>query len=182
VGSQFRERGIQDLKRSILFATGVAAFVLAFSSVAVSAGNLAQASGQGTLDNGARKFSFSARTYADGSVSGQANLTNRSFTGVNGNSPYQLHIDISCMKVVGNIAFFGGTVKRTNDPSLVDAVYFSVQDNGEPGKNNDRISRVAFFDDDPNTTGDPALCMFNTPDDGYLPLETIESGNIQVKG
>ena len=60
------------------------------------------------------------------------------------------------MKVVGTIAFFGGTVKRTNDPSLVDAVYFSVQDNGEPGEGVDKISRVAFFDDDPNTTGDPA--------------------------
>ena len=170
------------MKRSILFATSVAAFVLALSSVAVSAGNLGQASGQGTLDDGARKFSFSARIYADGSVKGEANLTSRSFTGANGSSPYQLHIDISCMKVVGDIAFFGGTVQRTNDPSLVDAVYFSVQDNGEPGKGSDKISRVAFFDDDPDTTGDPALCLGNTPDDGYLPLETIESGNIQVKG
>ena len=170
------------MKRSILFATSVAAFVLAFSLVTVSAGNLGQASGQGTLDDGARKFSFSARIYADGSVKGEANLTSRSFTGANGSSPYQLHIDISCMKVVGDIAFFGGTVQRTNDPSLVDAVYFSVQDNGEPGKGSDKISRVAFLDYDPDTTGDPALCLGNTPDDGYLPLETIESGNIQVKG
>jgi hypothetical protein len=75
-------------------------------------------------------------------------------------------------------AFFGGTVKRTNDPSLVDAVFFSVQDNGEPGKT-DQISRVFFWDDDPNTTGDPQACMLNQL--GDFPMETIEKGNIQVR-
>lgn len=44
------------------------------------------------------------------------------------------------------------------------------------------LSRVAFFDADQDTTGDLALCLGNTPDDGYLPLETIEGGNIQLKG
>jgi hypothetical protein len=83
------------------------------------------------------------------------------------------------MKVVGNIAIFGGTVKRTNDPSLVDAVFFSVQDNAEPGKGVDKISRVFFWDDDPNTTGDPQACQLVTPTD--FPLETIEAGNIQVR-
>lgn len=134
---------------------------------------LGSASGHGTLinpDGSRRQFSFSARTNSDGTVNGQANLH------VDG---YQLKVDISCMKVVGNVAIFGGTTRRTNDPNLVDAVYFSVQDNGEPGKNRDKISRVFFFDDDPTTTGDPQLCQFNTPTD--FPLETIESGNIQVK-
>jgi hypothetical protein len=170
------------MKQTVLRATLGASLLAMFFASSASAASLASASGQGTLDGGARKFSFSARQLAaDGTAKGEANLTNRNFTGANGNSPYQLHIDISCMNMVGNIAFFGGTVKHTNDPSLVDAVYFSVQDNGEPGKGVDRISRVAFFDDDPNTTGDPMLCTGNTPDDGYLPLETIESGNIQVR-
>ncbi len=169
------------MKRPVLLATLVAVCVLTISSVGASAGMLASANGQGTLDGNTRKYAFSARMYADGSVRGQANLVNRNFTGANGTSPYRLKIDISCMNVVGDVTFFGGTVKRTNDPSLVDAVYFAVQDNGEPGKGVDKISRVAFFDDDPNTTGDPQLCMFNTPDDGYLPLETIEKGNIQVR-
>ena len=82
--------------------------------------------------------------------------------------------------VDANTAIFGGTVKRTNDPSLVDAVFFAVQDNGEPGKGTDKISRVFFWDDDPSTTGDPQACQLNVVDD--FPLETIESGNIQVKG
>lgn len=170
------------MKQTLLRAALGASIVGLFWANSAFAGSLASASGQGTLDDGARKFSFSARQLAaDGTAKGEANLTNRSFTGANGNSPYQLHIDISCMNVIGNIAFFGGTVKRTNDPSLVDAVYFSVQDNGEPGKGVDKISRVAFFDDDPNTTGDPMLCTGNRPNDGYLPLETIESGNIQLR-
>jgi hypothetical protein len=133
------------------------------------------ANGHGTLD-GKRQFSFSARTHADGTVTGNAVLHNPNFE-VDGKH-YQLQIDISCMHVVGNIAVFGGTTKRTNDPNLVDAVFFSVQDNGEPGKN-DRISRVFFWDDDPDTTGDPQACLLTGPAD--FPLEQIEKGNIQVR-
>jgi hypothetical protein len=143
-----------------------------------------RANGHGTLlvqdENGRtvrRQFSFSARRSNDGTVRGQAVLHNPAFTGTNGQK-YQLQIDISCMRVYGNIAVFGGTTRRTNDENLVDAVYFSVQDNGEPGKDNDRISRVFFFDEDPNTTGDPQLCQFTGPND--FPLETIEAGNINV--
>src|SRR3954470_24343699 len=137
------------------------------------------ASGAGALDGGDRHFSFNAKRNADGSITGQAELTNKSFTGANGTSPYKLHVDISCMKVVGNIAIFGGTTKRTNDPNLVDAVFFSVQDNGEPGKGTDRISRVFFWDDDPTTTGDPQACLLTGPAD--FPLEPIDAGNIQVR-
>ena len=133
------------------------------------------ANGHGTLD-GNRQFSFSATTHADGTVTGNAVLHNPNFQ-VDGRD-YQLHVDISCMHVVGNIAVFGGTTKRTNDPGLVDAVFFSVQDNGEPGKN-DKISRVFFWDDDPSTTGDPQACLLTGPLD--FPLETIQKGNIQVR-
>jgi hypothetical protein len=148
-------------------------------TAAAHAAKTPSASGAGALDSGQRHFSFSAKQNTDGTVTGQAELTNKSFTGENGTSPYKLHIDISCMKSFGNTAYFGGTTKSTNDPNLVDAVYFAVQDNGEPGKSVDKISRAFFFDDDPNTTGDPQLCQLNTVDD--FPLETIESGNIQVK-
>lgn len=152
-----------------------------------SAQNTEGANGQGSLpainQNGKmvkRTFSLSAHRESDGTVKGQATLHNPSFTGDNGKQKYQLQIDISCMKVIGNTVFFGGTTKRTNDSNLVDAAYFSVQDNGEPGKGKDTISRVAFFDNDPNTTGDPQLCQNNNI--GDFPMEVIESGNIQVKG
>ena len=144
------------------------------------------ANGHGTLlvlnDEGdavRRQFSFSARREGDGSVKGQAVLHNPAFEGENG-QPYQLKIAISCMHVVGNIAIFGGTVRRTNDPSLVDAVFFTVQDNGEPGRDRDKISSVFFWDDDPNTTGDPQACLATGAND--FPFNTIESGNVQVKG
>ena len=147
------------------------------------AGNMA--AGHGTLlvtdENGdtvRRQFSFNAREMPDGTVKGSAILINPAFTGENGQK-YQLQVDISCMQVIGNIAFFGGTTRRTNDPNLVDAVYFSVQDNGEPGRNQDLLSSVFFFDDDPMTTGDPALCLGNQV--GDFPMEPIDSGNINVR-
>lgn len=172
----------------LLFVFGV---VLTFGMLvyidAGTAAPLASASGHGTLFNGVdsngrpfrRQFSFSARTKSDGSADGTAVLHNPAFDGANGNQPYSLQVDISCMKVIGNIAFFGGTTRRTTDPNLVDAVYFSIQDNGEPGRRNDRISRVFFFDDDPTTTGNPQLCQGNVV--GDFPMELIESGNIGLR-
>jgi hypothetical protein len=163
-----------------------AVFVVAGISIslAVSAAGTG-ASGHGTLfvtnpdgNNVRRQFSFSARQATDGTVNGNAILHNPAFTVENGQN-YMLHVDISCMKVIGNTVFFGGTTQRTNDPNLVDAVFFSVQDNGEPGKNSDKISQALFFDDDPNTTGDPMLCLGNQL--GDFPMMTIEAGNIQVK-
>ena len=157
---------------------GAAALGLCGTTGAYAA-QTASASGAGALDGGQRHFSFSAKQRPDGTVTGHAELTNKSFTGANGTSPYKLHLDISCMNKIGNTVFFGGTVKSTNDPNLVDAAYFSVQDNGEPGKGVDMISRVLFFDDDPSTAGDPQLCQLNVV--GDFPVEPIESGNIQVK-
>lgn len=168
---------------SVLAVLAVAFVILVPNSQAQ--GGKESASGHGTLlvlnDDGEavrRQFSFSARRNPDGTAKGNAVLHNPAFTNENGQK-YQLQIDISCMRVYGNIAVFGGTTRRTNDPSLVDAVFFSVQDIGEPGRDRDKISRVFFWDDDPNTTGDPQACQVTGPTD--FPLETIESGNVQVK-
>jgi hypothetical protein len=164
----------------------------ALLAVVVGAPSAAQvlqesANGHGTLtsfdENGSprkRQFSFTAKRQPDGTVKGQAQLVNPAFGGSgSNNAPYQLHVDISCMKVVGNIAIMGGTTKRTNDANLVDAVYFTVQDNGEPGKGRDLMSRAFFFDDNPGSEGDPQLCLLTGPQD--FPLEPIEAGNIQVR-
>ena len=124
-----------------------------------------------------RQFSFSGNEQRNGTVRGNAILRNPQYTGSNGQT-YMLQIKVSCINVIGNIAFFGGTTRRTNDPNLVDAVFFSVQDNGEPGAGQDLISYVFFFDGDPNTTGDPALCEGNQI--GDFPMYPIESGNITV--
>ena len=152
-----------------------------------AAAPLASANGHGTLYSGTRtndqpfrrQFSFSVRQNVDGTVSGNAMLHNPADDGAHGNQPYMLQIDVSCMKVIGNVAFFGGLTRRTTDPNLVDAVYWSIEDNGTPGADNDRLSRAFFFDDDPTTTGDPQLCQGNQI--GDFPMEEIESGNITLR-
>jgi hypothetical protein len=138
------------------------------------------ANGQGSL--GDRKFSFSGRMSGGGdccAATGNATIHNPAFTGDNGHSPYMLQVDIKCMHKFGNTVYFGGETRRTNDSSLVDAVFFAVQDNGEPGKGNDKVSRAFFWDDIPSTHGDPMACGDNIVTD--FPLETITAGNVQVK-
>lgn len=180
-----KNKTLRILTLPALFALAAVVCTLALSPRSSAQTGREAANGQGTLlvQNGAgetvrRQFSLSARRYEDGTVRGNAVLHNPAFE-VAKNQKYQLQIDIQCMKVIGNVAFFGGTTRRTNDPTLVDAVYFSVQDNGEPGKGRDLISRAFFFDDDPNTVGDPQLCQGNQP--GDFPMEPIEAGNIQVR-
>ena len=169
--------------RNAILATLSGALLCAGAMMAITTAAVApgpSANGQGSL--GDRKFSFSAQMTGTGdccAATGNATLHNPAFTGENGKSPYMLQIDIKCMHKFGNTVYFGGNTRRTNDPSLVDAVFFAVQDNGEPGKGNDKISRAFFWDDNPNTTGDPMACANNTVTD--FPLETITAGNVQVK-
>jgi len=175
-------------KRGVYTALGLAliwAGPNVFLERAAAAASGTSASGQGTLlvsdQNGQtvrRQFSFSGRQVSGFEAQGNAVLHNPAFTVANGQR-YSLQIDIRCIKSFGNTVIFGGMTRRTNDPNLVDAVFFSVQDNGEPGRGVDKISRAYFFDDDPNTTGDPMLCAGN--EIGDFPLETIDSGNVQVR-
>lgn len=154
--------------------TGVLGIALAASPALAATGTI-HVSGEGTLEAG-RTFTVNATIQPDGTVNGQATLINHAFSGAKGKGPYTLHVDISCAyRFDPNTIIIGGSTARTNDPSLVDAVYFSVQDNGTGG---DQISRAYFFDDDPNTTGDPQLCLGATLND--LPLEPVIRGNINV--
>lgn len=177
------------MRKSIVAISVALALVIGMTATVALAVTLEEsASGHGSLlttdpDGKARQrqFTFNAQRHADGTVTGHAVLINPAFTGDNGRTPYQLHVDISCLRIVGNIAIMGGTTTKTNDSNLVDAVFFTVQDNGE-GRGatlRDRISRVFFWDDDPTTTGDPQACLLTGPLD--FPLEDIEHGNIQVR-
>lgn len=177
--------GIILRNRSLIFVVIglVASAVFSAGTLAASVRELT-ASGRGILPAGTakdgstieREFTFNAHTRSDGKIEGMGMLYNPS----EGESaqPYVLQIDISCMNVVGDVIFFGGTTHRTTDANLADAVYFSVQDNGEPGAEKDKISRVYFFDDDPNTAGDPQLCKANQP--GDFAMEPILSGDISI--
>ena len=136
------------------------------------------ASGHGTVllqdTNGKtvrRQFSFSARYMPDGSVQGSAILHNPSF-----DPKYDVHFAITCLQIVGNRASFGGSIRKTSDPVFndeFDAAFFTVFDNGEPGKNKDTISEV-FFDN----VVEPSTCQFIGADD--FPQIPIQSGSVQV--
>jgi hypothetical protein len=159
--------------RKLMMASVLGLAMIASPAVAAKKGDV-RISGQGTIQDG-RTFNVSAVLYQDGTVRGQATLINRNFSGDTGRGPYTLHIDISCVKQLedGSVVI-GGSTRRTNDSNLVDAVFFAVQDNGR----DDLLSRAYFWDDDPNTTGDPAACQLNNV--GDLPMEEVIRGNINV--
>lgn len=126
--------------------------------------------GHGTLtlpDGHKRQFSFNARLNADGTASGHAIIHNPNFD-------FRAHLDITCLQVVGNRASFGGAVRNSTDPAFEGQNgFFTVFDNGEPGKDSDTISLVFF---DPITAD---ACLGIGPNDfDQMP---IDGGNIQVK-
>jgi hypothetical protein len=155
---------------------GIAMLALGCSGQALAADAVATASGQGQLYDG-RTFAFTAEIFADGTADGMAVIKNSSFSGDSGKGPYKAKIEIRCARRDGNIITFGGMANKTNDSNLQDAAFFSVEDRGEPGKGVDQLSGLAFWDGDPTTTGDPMACLASPP----FPMQTIESGNIQVK-
>ena len=156
-----------------IFASIVAAALATTPAIAANKGDV-RISGQGTIEDG-RTFSVSAVLYQDGTARGQATLTNRNFSGDSGKGPYKLHIDISCVKQLDdNSVVIGGFTRRTNDSSLIDAVFFQVVDNGK----DDLLSRAFFWDGDPDTTGDPAACQL--VNNGDFPMEEVIRGNLNV--
>lgn len=162
----------------ILSVLVIGGLLVTVKSLALSGNESAQ--GQGKLvnqDGSQSQFSFNVKRNPNGKVTGQATLRNPSFkTGSSQNE--QIKIDVTCLKVVGNVAIFGGMTKRRNNQSSDEAVYFAVQDNGDV-RGADKIFRGFYFDDDASTKGDAAICQsFET---AVLVLEPIQEGSIQVK-
>lgn len=139
------------------------------------------ADGQGTLvneDGSHSEFTFNVQRNPNGKVVGQATIRNPSFKKNNGQNN-QIKIDVSCLKIVGNIAIIGGTTKRKDSQSKAEAVYFAVEGNSDAGRGADKIFRGFFYDDDPATDGDPQRCQSIEVD---VPVfEPIAAGKIQVK-
>jgi hypothetical protein len=149
------------------------------TTLATAPGAGPSASGHGTIllqdttgKTVRRQFSFSARVMPDGSVQGSGILHNPSF-----DPKYDAQFKITCLQVVGNRASFGASIRKTSDPVFndeFDAAFFTVFDNGAPGKGNDTISEV-FFDN----VVEPSTCQFIGADD--FPQIPIESGSVEVK-
>lgn len=118
---------------------------------------------------GIRHFTFNVKVADDGTVSGKAHLRNTSFSGDDG-KPFMAKVDITCVNALpdGKTVIFGG-VSQNNDANLDnEAAYFAVQDNG---KNNDLISGLVSFDNDPGTTGRADLCKVSTLADTPLSFD-----------
>jgi hypothetical protein len=160
---------------SVLLTSILAAVVVASSA---SAENVAQsATGSGQLEfttdgvTALRTFAFEATKASDGSVTGEAQIDNRSVPG-------RLHIQIDCLNVIGNIAVISGTITSSTEagvPAGASSI-FGVQDNGEgAGSAPDQITQqfansgLACTDITPSNVG-----LFT-----YL-LRDVETGNIQV--
>ena len=154
------------------------------TSAATAAAN-PLAGGHGNLITGGelRTFSFAAVRHADGTVTGNAQVKNRSLD-------VTLHIAIDCLKFEqGNRAIMSGPIIRSSNPGLIvpgRIAVFGVEDNGEGGAAPaDRITTIPDY-------APPKSCNEFTFVDSTLrdvaalgvvvrPLTPILNGNIQVR-
>jgi hypothetical protein len=151
----------------LLSLTALAVGPIAMPS-APAASNPVVASATGSGHIGVRTFSFTARKYADGTSKGQLQLNNRALDVV-------VHIEIDCLRVVGNTAHMSGRVTRVSNPdegAVGDLNRLVVQDNGTGAKSPpDMISGI------PATNPNNETCETNT----LQPTRVVERGNLTVR-
>ena len=147
--------------------TVVAPGPASLSSADAASGPSATGGGWITFGASVELIAFTARQREDGTVTGQAEVHNQT-AGVN------LHIDINCLRVVGNLATLSGIVTRTSDPFIEGfQAIFQVQDNGEGGNSQpDLMSLVNVY-----VVGTGVDCSVPSEFD----LTPLERGNVQVR-
>lgn len=147
------------------------------ASSAVAENVTQSATGSGQLEfttdgvTALRTFAFEATMASDGSVTGQAQIDNRSVPG-------RLHIKIDCLNVIGTSAVMSGTITSSTEagvPAGASSI-FAVQDNGEgAGSAPDRITQ--------QFANSGLVCTDITPANVGLYtnlLNDIEGGNVQI--
>jgi hypothetical protein len=161
-------------RRTLFVAALVTAmFGLAVSSQAgVSKGGkvVAWATGSGHHTSGGKfqTFTFSARQYEDGTDKGQAQLRGRDATKT------VAHVRVTCLNVVGNVAYMAGVVKKVKPqvtPNQVNGanVSFTVQDNGPTG---DMVSALTFAGVGPAPTCTTGTAATLAVDRGQVKVRT----------
>jgi hypothetical protein len=118
-------------------------------------------------------LAFIANKYADGSVSGHFEYTQKA-----GGDTFKFGVEVTCMNVYGgNRAKIGGIVTQSSDPTIAVGRYgwFQVFDNGEgAGAPPDQSSLIGFGDEAANE----AFCNSpNLPRFGPWDVQ----GNVQVR-
>jgi len=183
---EYKNWRIKKMKKMKKYILSAMLTVLVISGLLVTVKSLTfgpkdSADGQGTLvneDSSRSEFTFNVKRNPNGKVTGSATLRNPSYKAGNGQTE-KIKIDVTCLKVVGNLAVMGGTTKRKNNQAKAEAIYFAVEDNGDAGAESDAIFRGFYFDDDPSTEGDVQRC--ESIEREVLVLEPIKAGNIKVK-
>lgn len=145
---------------------------LAAPSFSAGQGVAAAATGSGgfiAANGELRTFTFTAITRRDGTVRGQFQL-------VTGNADLVAHGTVTCMTVIGNRAWVGGTLDRNSVGAPFTHGWWRAVDNsatGEPAQ----ISLAAVANN-PDGELSRAFCE-NTPDDP--PLITVTHGSITIR-
>lgn len=129
---------------------------------ATGAGHLLAANGE------LRKFSFSAVTHADGTVSGQFEL-------VAGNADLVAHGTVTCMAVVDGQAWIGGTLDRNSIGAPFTHGWWRAVDGGTDAP--DQLSVLVVAND---PAGGLAQAFCDGRPTGFPPLNDIVQGAITI--
>ena len=163
----------RNLARALVLGVLPLAALLAQAAPAATNQVVNSATGSGHMvrpDGTFRSFSFSARKYADGSVTGELQLNSRSFD-------VFVHIRINCLRVVGNTAHMSGLITHTSNPAEGEVGELNrvvVVDNGEGrGAPPDKVSGIPA---NPGSA-DQRTCL----DGGLDPTRNVQRGNVQVR-
>lgn len=160
---------MRNVVRLSLLAVLGAAAVLGQAAPAASDRVVSSANGSGHITAGGerRTFAFTATERADGTVKGQAQVISRSLDTV-------VHLEIDCLRVVGNVAHMSGIISRSSNPAeapVGEMRRFVVKDNGEGSASPpDLISTIPV-----NPAGE--TCRNST----LVPTRPVEDGNVQVR-
>ncbi|HEX4525849.1 MAG TPA: hypothetical protein VH108_03825 [Gaiellaceae bacterium] len=163
------------MKRALL----VACIVLAFAGAAAASGGDPSATGGSqltvhdvfglqTLE--LQSFGFTARSTHDGLAEGWFN-----YHEVDDGALFTANGPVTCLTVIGNDAWIGAVIQRSNDPTYVGlGAWWHVTDNGE-GTARD----VTTFLGVGSLEATQAFCDTHP---AYRHPFPIDSGNIQVRG
>jgi hypothetical protein len=142
-------------------------------SFAVGAGVEAAATGSGhfvAADGELRKFAFAAITHRNGDVGGQFQL-------VAGNADLVAHGTVTCMTVIDNQAWIGGTLDRNSIGAPFTHGWWRAVDHAATG-DPDQVSLLVIAN---NPDGNLARAFCDDTPDGFPPLNTVTQGNITVR-
>jgi hypothetical protein len=119
-----------------------------------------------------QNFGFNAELNRDGSAHGWY-----TYRDVEDGTPFTANGPVTCLTVIGNDAWIGGTIEQSNDPTIVGlGAWWHVTDNGEGAGSPPDITTFLGVG---SLTATIAFCADHP---AYRFPFPIDGGNIQVNG